>query len=495
MSQWLKRRIKSLEVKKENYNGNPCSGQGLDKLAKLISDLKAKRESLATVQTGFPTTVASFVANSHLGWMSTNGNPAKKKRWHSMKRSSKKPRQDNVHFPPGKVHVPPLDPQSVGGFSDKKCNDPQSVNEISEQNCNDPHILSEFSEKNCNNRITEDVNVIGLVDIINSILEKLTTPPRLYPLYGQLFTLILVVIMSISVVLEAKKAAVGFTAIVFFLLRVVFKRRQETVFPNKRFSLSSLISTLWLFISPCEKLSNPSQGDSLLGVEPESSKCQKSFISDAFFPNIVPYPSCSTTDTVCEDFAISLPSAETIQTSPVLSEEKIQGTKMSRSKQLRKIAFLKSASAPASSHMIKETASGAKVLSSSTCTSPELSSLSGIEQKESGNFGVYSSESNLHKESQRMKEKVLKCRHAKSCSGRVNFKESGALKMDTMGKKFGNALSSILLIIVLSGLLAGRLPALILALSWLSFVKFVEIVCQMIARHHWYGVDLYKRNS
>ena len=73
--------------------------------------------------------------------------------------------------------------------------------------------------------IMEYVNAVGQL----SAIPTSENTARLYPLCRQLFVVILVIIMSISVVLDTKATAVGITSIVFLVHRVIFKKIPRNV--------------------------------------------------------------------------------------------------------------------------------------------------------------------------------------------------------------------------------------------------------------------------
>ena len=93
------------------------------------------------------------------------------------------------------------------------------------------------------------MNVVGQLSVIPTS-EKIA---RLYPLCRQLFVVILVIIMSISVVLDTKAAIVGITSIMFLVHWVVFKSRE--------LGSRNFISSILLSICRCKKYSNTGQGE------------------------------------------------------------------------------------------------------------------------------------------------------------------------------------------------------------------------------------------
>lgn len=511
MYQWVKGRVKNFEAKKENYKVN-------GRLQKLISEIKSKRESLAAVQTGFPSSVASFVANRHLGWMPSNGDtPAKKKRWHSMKKASKKAEAEKSRCPSPKVHVPRPNPQSVRQFSAL----PQSVGEISEQICIDPQFVGLFGdnpqsvdqfsrypqsvgqldndpqsvgqsgndpqslgqlgndpqsvdvilEQNFEDQIVEQVNSVGQLGA-NHASENTA---RLYPLYRQLFAVILVIIMSISVVLDTKKAAVGITLIVFLVHRVVFKS-QESGSTARFFPSTNFVASILLSICGCKKYSNPGQEESFPCDELKLLDCREKVTSKAILRNNSSEPCTSTTKAAPESFA-DLPVTQRIGTSTTITKQPPQGSKFSRSKLFKKLVFQKSASVPTSPHTRDELVPTRKVLSSPAYSSPKSCSTSIIVGRE-----LTSSESNVQKESKWKKDQALKFGHSLSFPGRICLEECSSYKIGVEFSEFSYVTISVLLIIVLIGLMVGRLPAMVLALSWCLFMKFVELAWHYIAR-------------
>lgn len=502
MYQWVKRRVNNFEAKKEN---SKVSGR----FQKLISEIKSKRESLAAVQTGFPSSVASFVANSHLGWMPSNGDTsAKKKRWHSMKKASKKAETEKSRCPPEKVHAPHPSAQYLGQFSAL----PQSVGEISEQICidppfvglfgadsqsvdqfgkapqsacqfgndpqsvgqsgNDPQSLGQLGiepqsvdvilEQNIKDKIVEQVNAVGQL----SASPTSESTARLYPLCRQLFAVILVIIMSISVVLDTKAAAVGITSTVFLVRWVVFKSRES--------GSTNFISSILLSICRCKKYSNTGQGEPFTCDELKFLDCMDDVTSKAISPNNSAEPCTSTTKVAPESFANLSPSQK-IGTSTTIPKQPPQGGKISRSRLFKKIVFQKSASAPTSPHIINEAMPTDKSLSSPAYSSPK-SSTSLIFRRE-----LTCSESNMEKESKRKKDQGLKFGHSLPFPGRVYLEECSSYRIGAQCSEFSYVTISVLLIIVLIGLMAGRLTATILALSWCIFMKFVEIAWHYIA--------------
>lgn len=510
MYQWVKGRVKNIEVKKDN-----CKVNG--RLQKLISEIKSKRDSLAAVQTGFPSSVASFVANSNLGWMPSNGDaPAKKKRWHSMKKASKKAEADKARGPSAKVHVPPPNPQYVGQFSALT----ESVGEISEQICIDPQFagssgdnpqfVDQFAKypqslvQLCNDpksvgQSGDDSQFLGQLDSepqsVDVILEQnlkvqiveqvdaagqLAANPasenteRLYPVSRQLFAVILVIIMSISVVLDTKKAAVGVTLIVFLVHRFVFKS-QESGSTALLFPSIFLIASILPSICRRKEYNNPSQQEPF-PCDDLKLDCRDNVTSKAILPNNSSEPCTSTTKTAPESFA-DMSVTQKIGTSTNITKQPPQGSKMSRSKFFKKLIFQKSASAPTSPHPINEVVPIGKALSSPAYSSSMFCSTSLIVGRE-----LTGSESNMQKESKGKKDQALKSGHSLRFPGRTYLAECSSYKIDVECSEFSYVTISVLLIIVLIGLVMGRLPAMVLALSWCFFMKFFEIVWHYITR-------------
>lgn len=480
MYQWVKGRVKNIEVKKDN-----CKVNG--RLQKLISEIKSKRDSLAAVQTGFPSSVASFVANSNLGWMPSNGDaPAKKKRWHSMKKASKKAEADKARGPSAKVHVPPPNPQYVGQFSALT----ESVGEISEQICIDPQFAgqsgddSQFlgqldSEPQSVDVILEQNLKVQIVEHVDAAGQLAANPAsenteRLYPLSRQLFAVILVIIMSISVVLDTKKAAVGVTLIVFLVHRFVFKS-QESGSTALLFPSIFLIASILPSICRRKEYNNPSQQDPF-PCDDVKLDCRDNVTSKAILPNNSSEPCTSTTKTAPESFA-DMSVTQKIGTSNNITKQPPQGSKMSRSKFFKKLIFQKSASAPTSPHPINEVVPIGKAFSSPAYSSSMFCSTSLIVGRE-----LTGSESNMQKESKGKKDQALKSGHSLRFPGRTYLAECSSYKIDVECSEFSYVTISVLLIIVLIGLVMGRLPAMVLALSWCFFMKFFEIVWHYITR-------------
>lgn len=511
MYQWVKRRVNNFEAKKEN---SKVSGR----FHKLISEITSKRESLAAVQTGFPSSVASFVANSHLGWMPSNGDtPAKKKRWDSMKKASKKADAEKARCPPAKVHVPhpttqslgqfSAIPQSVGEISEQICidppfvglfgadpqsvdqsgkylqsacqlgNDPQSVGQSGNdpqslgQLCNEPQSVDVILEQNIKNEIVEQVSAVGQL----SANPGSENTARLCPLYRQLFAVILVIIMSISVVLDTKATAVGITLIVFLVHRVVFKS-QESGSISRFFPSTNFISSILLSTCRCKKYSNPGQEEPFPCDELKLLDCMDDVTSKAISPNNSSEPCTSTTKVASESFA-DLSQTQRIGTFTTITKQPPQGGKMSRSRLFKKIVFQKSASAPTSPHTINEAMPTGEALIRPAYSSPKSCSTSLTVRRE-----LTSSESNLEKESKRKKDQALKFGHSLPFPGRVYLEECSSYRIGAECSEFSFVTISVLLIIVLIGLVAGRLPATVLALSWCLFMKFVEIAWHYIAK-------------
>lgn len=503
MYQWVKGRVKNFEAKKDNGKVN-------GRLQKLISEIKSKRDSLAAVQTGFPSSVASFVANSNLGWMPNNGDaPAKKKRWHSMKKASKKAEAEKARGHLAKVHVPPPNPQYVGQFSALT----ESVGEISEQICIDPQFagssgdnpqsVDQFAkypqslvqlgkdpqslgqsgddpqssgqldsepqsvdvilEQNLKDQIVEQMDVVGQL-AANPASEN---TDRLYPVSRQLFAVILVIIMSISVVLDTKKAAVGVTLIVFLVHRVVFKSQESgstaLFFPSTNFIPSILPS-----ICRHKGYSNPIQEEPF-PCDDLKLDCRNKVTNKAILPNNFSEPCTSTTKAAPESFA-DLSVTQRIDTSTNIAKQPPQGSKMSRSKLFKKLVFQKSASAPTSPHPINEVVPTGKALSSPAYSSSKSCSTSLIVGRE-----LTGSESNMQKESKGKKDQALKSGHSLPFPGQTYLEECSSYRIEVECSEFSYIAISVLLIIVLIGLMMGRLPAMVLALSWCLFMKFVEI--------------------
>ena len=131
---------------------------------------------------------------------------------------------------------------------------------------------------------------------------------------------------------------------------------------------------------------------------------------------------------------------------------------------------------PTSPHIINEATPTDKSLSSPPSPSPK-SSTSLIFQRE-----LNCSESNMEKESKRKKYQGLKFGHSLPFPGWVYLEECSSYRIGAQCSEFSYVTISVLLIIVLIGLMAGRLIATVLALSWCIFMKFVEIAWHYIAK-------------
>ncbi|GLJ42732.1 hypothetical protein SUGI_0885970 [Cryptomeria japonica] len=457
--QWMKRKPKGFEGKKENGKVN-------DRIQKLICDLKSKRESLAAVQTGFPSAVASFVTNT---WMpSDHGGEKKKRRWSSLKKkgtfNAKCPSDEvrgsgdfqseictephivgqfsanlqsgsgiskQIYMDPQSGRLFSAHPQSEGGilkqfsategssgrfgndpqFLGQYGNDPETGGEFGNvpgqsvsdsrfvRQCgNDPQCreqsdggiesMSQFDrdplplqlghEQNCEDQIVEEVSAAGDRSPFIPISES---HANLCLFHKEFLVAVLLLAVSLSVVLDVKKAAVGVTAIVYFVVRVLF-RKQETEPKIHFFSARTCSVTNWPSICKWGINSLCRATDLLI--------CRNVCKSDAFTSNcgvIVPR-----------------------------------------------------------SNFAKDGCGGIQ------CSK------------------LFSTDVNK-------KPRQRRALVQKSCLGRGSSGDC-SLEIGAKGLKYRSALGSSMLIVVLVGLLAGRFPAFVLALAWCLVVKLVQIAEQ-----------------
>eukprot|EP01018_Ginkgo_biloba_P030150 Gb_15213 [translate_table: standard] len=457
MSVWLKQKMRSIAEKKHSCKLNPYSERGLDKLARLISEIKVKRECLV-IKTGFPTTVADLVANCHLSWVPTNVPVSpkpqqKKKLWKPKKNSSKKTHLSPPAAAPSSAKHPTFD-----------------------------------SPTNCGNHHGEWTNIAQETNAENSSIVHDQEIPGLDPLYTTVFAVMLVVILSLSPILVAKKLILGILALAFFFVRVVF-RGKIYYSANPVLSLikffQSVTATFILFFIHSDKPCKPQESllPNLNSKLSEGKSCvtdrefgKEQYLVSALPPNFSPACEKCLAKTEISGISVSPPT----KCDKSIENSSVYGGKKPKSKLLRKFVFKRYSSAPNSPNTKNGTVLRMKALSHSArpspASSPEPSVLCEKEEMCKGQMS-YHSDSDLQSEergvpiSQRMKTKALKFQHSKPYSGWLNAEK---LKIGTREKKTGSFFSVFLLIVVLLGLMAGRLPALVCALSWCFFAKAME---------------------